>query len=288
VSPSGRKPLSAGDRFGPYRIISVLGEGGMGRVYRAEGPDGVDVALKLVREELAIDETFRRRFAREARMAANVNHPHVVPLVAVGEEDGVPFITQRYIGGGTLEHRLRRERRLPLQEIVRVCLEVAAGLDALHTAGFIHRDLKPANIIFDERGAAYVADLGLAKDPQASVLTRPGTAVGSMDYIAPEQIKGEELTGRADIYALGCVVFECLAGDPPFADREGMRVLWAHLQDEPPNPTLGRDDAPAELGWAVLRALEKDPAKRPPTATAYARIVQLAAGFPTLATGERG
>src|SRR5919206_3151215 len=168
----------------------------------------------------------------------------------------------------------RRSRRV---NVLDVCTQVAEGLDAMHAEGLIHRDVKPGNILLDETGKAYITDFGLMKDREASVLTRPGQALGSMDYMAPEQIRGEEVTAQSDVYALGCVMIECLTGKPPFADRQGMRILWAHLQEEPPDPCTGRTDLPSDVGWAVTRALEKEPEKRPPTATAYAHMVRVAA-----------
>ncbi len=138
--------------------------------------------------------------------------------------------------------------------------------------------MKPGNILLDEEGVAYITDFGLAKDSQGTVLTRPGQALGSLDYMAPEQIRSEPVTGAADVYALGCVMCELLTGPPPFADRQGMRVLWAHLQDVPPDPSEGRDGLSEDLGRTIKMALEKDPAERPPTATAYARMVQIACG----------
>jgi serine/threonine-protein kinase len=160
---------------------------------------------------------------------------------------------------------------------VRICTAVASGLDALHLQGLIHRDVKPGNILLDDDGTPFIADFGLAKDRDASVLTKAGTAIGSMDYMAPEQIRGEEVSAQTDVYALGCVMFECLSGKPPFADRQGMRILWAHLQEDPPDPSAGRDDVPPDVGWAITRALAKEPEKRPPTATAYAHMVRIAA-----------
>jgi serine/threonine protein kinase len=266
-----------GDSVGPYRVQSMLGEGGMGRVYRALGPSGDEVALKVVKAELAKDEVFRRRFEREASAAARVNHTNVVPVVDTGEYNGIPYLAQQFITGGSLEDKIKRETRLALREAVDLCTQVADGLDALHAEGLIHRDVKPGNILLDGSGKAYITDFGLMKDREASVLTRPGQALGSMDYMAPEQIRGEEVTAQSDVYALGCVMIECLSGAPPFADRQGMRILWAHLQEEPPDPSAGRDDLPPDVGWAVTRALEKEPEKRPPTATAYAHMVRIAA-----------
>jgi serine/threonine-protein kinase len=277
--------LAPGDTVGPYTVECPLGEGGMAKVYKATDADGEIVALKLVRTELAVENMFRRRFAREVRTAERIDHPHVVPVLDSGEYDGVPFMAQRYIEGGSLQERLERSGRLGLEEAVTLCLEVAKGLGALHAHGLIHRDLKPANILLDDRGCAFVADFGLAKDPQASLITQPGQAVGSLDYMAPEQIRAEQVTPAADVYSLGCVMVECLCGEPPFADREGIQILWAHLRDDPPDPCAARPDVPEHVSWAALSALEKDPTRRPPTATAYARMVQAAAGVPPLSPG---
>jgi len=278
--------LDAGDMVGPYRIECRLGEGGMGLVFKALGPDGKQVALKLVRGEFADNEVFRKRFDREARAAQRVDHPHVVPVLDTGEFEGIPYMAQEFIRGGSLQEKIERQRRLPLEEAVLLCLQIAKGLDALHAINLVHRDLKPANILLDESETAYITDFGLAKDRDASVLTKPGSSVGSLDYMAPEQIRGQEVTPVTDVYSLGCVMHECLCGEPPFADRRGMQVLWAHLQDEPPDPCAKRDDVSKDVGWAVTRALEKEPERRPPSATAYARMVQVAAGVPPLSPGD--
>lgn len=274
--------LQRGDRVGSYTVECRLGEGGMALVYKALAPDGEEVALKFVKAEFAADAIFRKRFDREARTAQRVDHPHLVPVRDTGEHHGVPYMVQKFIRGGTLQERIERDGPLELEAAVTVCLEVAKGLGALHAERLVHRDLKPANILLDERGCAFVTDFGLAKDPEASLLTKPGSVVGSLDYMAPEQIRGEEVTQATDVYALGCVVFECFTGGPPFADFEGMQIMWAHLQTEPKLVSEYRDDLPQGLGWAVGTALEKDSARRPPNATAYARIVQVAAGVPPL------
>src|SRR3954471_629665 len=273
---SGNLP-NVGERFGTYEVLERLGEGGMGTVFRARSAAGEAVALKVIRPELAGDLTFRARFDREARTAAMVRHPHVVGLVDVGEQDGVPYLASDYVPGGTLEYRLRCRGRLPLAEVVTVALQVADGLGALHAAGLVHRDLKPGNILLGDDGAAYISDFGLAKHEQSARLTAQGRTVGSAEYMPPEQVRGLEVGPAADVYALGCVVCECLGGAPPFAPRTGMDAMIAHLTSEAPDPCGGRDNAPPELGWAVLRALQKDPGERPPTAIAYARMIQLAA-----------
>jgi serine/threonine-protein kinase len=282
-SPSEPK---RGDAIAGYRIEELLGEGGMGRVYRATDGEGRPVALKVIRPEHGSDPTFRRRFARETKAALAVRHPNVVQLLSAGEHEGAPYLATAFLAGGSLDARLREGGALDLEHTVKLLLQVAGGLDALHAAGLVHRDVKPGNILLDETGRAFITDFGLAKSRDASALTRTGFAVGSPPYMAPEQARAEEVTAAADVYALGCVVFECLAGQPPFAGRRGVQMLSAHLYDEPPDPCATRDDGSPELSWAVLRALAKEPAARPPTATSYARMVQVAAGVPPLSPGR--
>ena len=266
-----------GSQIGEYNVDAVLGEGGMGKVYTATGPDGGRVALKLVKDDYARDETFRRRFYREARIAQTVQHPNVVPVLDTGEHEGLPYMAQRFIEGLSLDDKLKRDGPLDVQTAVGVCTDVAAGLEALWGAGMVHRDVKPANILLDEAGRAYITDFGLAKDTQGSLLTLPGQALGSMDYMAPEQIRGEQVGAATDIYALGCVMYECMCGRPPFAEVQGMRILWAHLQDPPPDPRGVRADIPERFSQTLLVALEKDAAKRPQTAGEYARMLADAA-----------
>lgn len=266
-----------GSQIGEYSVGDLLGEGGMGKVYTATGPDGGRVALKLVKEDYARDETFRRRFYREARIAQTVKHPNVVPVLTTGEVDGLPYMAQRFIDGMSLDDKLKRDGPLDPQTAVQVCTDVAAGLEALWGAGMVHRDVKPANILLDETGRGYITDFGLAKDTQGSLLTLPGQALGSMDYMAPEQIRGEPVSAATDIYALGCVMYECMCGRPPFAEVQGMRILWAHLQDPPPDPRSARPDMSDEFVRTLLTALEKDAAKRPQSAGEYARMLAAAA-----------
>jgi serine/threonine-protein kinase len=249
----------------------------MGKVYKAISPEGGEVALKIVKPDYARNETFMRRFKREAMIAQTVQNPHVVPVLDSGEHDGTPYLAERFIEGGSLADKLKTDRWLDVPTTVKICAQVADGLDALADAGMVHRDVKPGNILLDDDGTAYLTDFGLAKDSQGSFLTLPGQAVGSLDYMAPEQIRGDGVTAASDVYSLGCVVFECLRGKPPFADRPGMRVLWAHLQEEPPDPE--RADVSPELSDAVKTALRKDPAHRPPSSAAYARSLSRAAGL---------
>jgi serine/threonine-protein kinase len=234
------------------------------------------VALKLVKGDFARDQTYRRRFHREARIAQTVKHPNVVPVVATGEHQGLPYMAQRFIDGLSLDEKLKRDGPLDVASAVRICTDVAAGLEALWAAGMVHRDVKPANILLEEHGKAYITDFGLAKDTQGSLLTRPGQALGSMDYMSPEQIRGEPLSAATDVYALGCVMHECMCGQPPFAEAQGMRILWAHLQDEPPDPRRIRSDMPPQFAQVLLLALRKDPDERPASAGEYARMLAAA------------
>jgi serine/threonine protein kinase len=266
-----------GESVGPYRIEAVLGVGGMGQVYLAAQPGGEQVALKLVKRDLANDQTFRRRFDREARIARQVSHPHLVPVLDSGEHEGVPFLVQRFVGNGSLADRLESGGPRPLAEIVEVCTQVGGALDELHAQGLIHRDVKPANILLDESNVAYITDFGLAKDTQGSLLTRPGQALGSLDYMAPEQVRGADVSAATDVYALGCVTFECLTGAAPFADRQGMRVLWAQLQDEPPDPREKRPELPEAVSAVILRALAKEAEQRPQSAGDFASELKAAA-----------
>jgi serine/threonine protein kinase len=273
-----RRHDRAGDRLGPYRIEARLGQGGMGVVFRAvhEG-DGRTVALKLLRDELAADDAFRRRLAREARAAAEVDHPNLAPVLEAGEADGRLYLAVRYVDGRSLAERLAAAGPLPVAGLVRLAAEVGDGLDALGQRGIVHRDVKPANILLAAGGSAVLVDFGLAKSRAWTVLTRPGQVLGTLDYLAPELIRGEPAGPMSDLYAFGCVLYECLAGAPPFAGRGVLRAGMAHLEEAPGDPAAGRDDVPPALSWAVRQALAKDPARRPPSGAALARMLRLAA-----------
>jgi serine/threonine protein kinase len=183
----------------------------------------------------------------------------------------------RYVPGRSLDDRIREHGPLPLEDTTRIVAEIGSALDALHTAGLVHRDVKPSNILLDAERGALLTDFGLAKSRDYSMLTAPGQMLGTLDYIAPEMLRGEAPGPSSDLYALGCVVFECLAGMPPFGGRSMFEVGMAHLGDEPPDPCAERDDAPAELSEIVRSALAKRPERRPPTGTAYAHMLIAAA-----------
>jgi serine/threonine-protein kinase len=271
------RALEPGDAFGEYVIDEPLGEGGMGIVFRAIREDGAVVALKVLKPGLVSDPNAARRFAREARAAAEVEHPHLIDVIDAGDVDGTGFLAMGYVAGRSLDDRIREQGPLPVADMTRIVAEIGAALDALHEAELVHRDVKPSNILLDAERGALLTDFGLAKRRDYSMLTAPGQMLGTLDYIAPELLRGSEPGRSSDLYALGCVVFECLAGTPPFGGRSMFEVGMAHLGDPPGDPCADRDDAPPELSAAVLAALAKQPADRPPTATAYAEMLLAAA-----------
>ena len=263
--------------LGPYQLAGVLGEGSMGVVYRAvDVRTGTDVAVKVLRAELVEDETFVRRFTREGDVAAALDHPHVVPVLDRGALAGRHYLVTAYVNGTSLADQLTTEGPLPLPHLVRVVAHIGGALDALHRTSLVHRDVKPGNVLLAEDGRALLTDFGLARAEAHATLTRAGRTVGTADYLAPEVIRGARAGPEADIYALGCMTYECATGAPPFADKPTLGLVCAaHLQEEPPDPR-GRRDLPEELVRPLLSALAKDPARRPATGTAYARLLHAA------------
>jgi len=263
--------LSEGDEFAGYRIERSLGRGGMGVLYLAIEP-GLErrVALKLIAPEAAADEVFVRRFAEESKIAASIEHPNVVPIYAADEEDRVPYIAMRYVSGSDLGRRLAREGRLEPAAATALIAQVGSGLDAIHAAGLVHRDVKPANVLLSGNGGddhAYITDFGVARNVSTeSGLTQTGRFVGTLDYVAPEQISGDAVDARADVYALGCLLFKLLTGEVPYPrDGEAAR-LYAHLNDPPPAPSLHATAVPMALDDVAIRAMSKAPEDRYPSA----------------------
>lgn len=232
------------------------------------------VALKVLPDAFAADEQFRRRFESEARLAASLDHPHVLPIYEIGEAEGRLYIAMRYVAGSDLDFVLR-DGPLPLGRSAGLIEQVAAALDAAHAAGLVHRDVKPGNILVgtvDGADHAYLADFGLARvDARQTGITKPGEMVGSVDYLAPEQIQGAEIDGRADVYALGGVAYTCLTGAPPYARSSEVAVLYAHLEATPPDLAAARADVPASVSNVVARALAKNPRDRFASAGEFAR-----------------
>ena len=226
--------VGPGETFAGYRVESLISRGGMGVVYRATDLSlDRPVALKLIAPELAENQRFRTRFLKEPRLAASLDHPNVIPIYEAGERDGHLYLAMRYVEGEDLRTILAREGKLEPERALRVLGQIAGALDAAHAAGLVHRDVKPANVLLDENEHAYLTDFGITKQV-GGASTETGQMVGTLDYLAPEQIRGEPVDGRTDCYALACVLYECLAGAPPFHRATEAETLWAHMQEEPP------------------------------------------------------
>jgi len=263
--------LSTGSILGDFRIDDEIGRGGMGVVYRAS-QISLDrpVALKVISEALSDREGFRERFERESRLAASLDHPNIIPVYAAGEHDGVLFIVMRYVDGTDLRALLVSEGALDPARASGVVAQVASALDAAHERGLVHRDVKPANILVAARGGGehtYLTDFGLTKRTASdSGLTAAGEWVGTLDYVAPEQLRGEAVDGRADVYALGCVLYELLTGQVPFVRDDDIAKLWAHISDPAPSPIELAPETPRALASVTERCMEKDPGDRFQTA----------------------
>ncbi|MEP7026875.1 MAG: serine/threonine-protein kinase, partial [Actinomycetota bacterium] len=272
--------VSPGDEIAGYRLEEQIGAGGMAVVYRAHD-ERLDrrVALKLLASGLAADEGFRQRFIRESRAAAAVDHPHIIPIYEAGDAGGALFIAMRYVQGGDVRSLLARNGPLPAARAWSIINQVGAALDAAHAYGLIHRDVKPANMLLDARARVpaaarglspvsqpehvYLSDFGISKlSLSTSHLTSTGQFVGTLDYIAPEQITGRDVDGRADLYSLGCAAFELLSGKPPFRRDEGFALISAHLTEPPPPLTTKRDDLPEAVDLVLAGAMAKVPGKR--------------------------
>jgi hypothetical protein len=253
-----------------YRLESLISRGGMAVVYLAEDIRlGRKVALKLLAVELAEDDSFRERFLRESRIAASIDHPNVVPIHDAGEAEGVLYIAMRHVEDTDLRGLLRAEGPLELDRAVAIAVQIAGALEAAHRRDLVHRDVKPANVLVLPRRSreatdhVYLSDFGLAKSTSSiSGLTASGQFVGTVNYTAPEQVEGKPVDGRTDIYALGCVLFECLTGQPPFKRDEELATVMAHLHDQPPAVTELRADCPPALAAVVARMLAKAPEDR--------------------------
>jgi ABC-type branched-subunit amino acid transport system substrate-binding protein/predicted Ser/Thr protein kinase len=271
-----------GTTFSNYRVDSLLGRGGMGVVYLAHD-DSLErpVALKLIAPELLQDEEFRARFLREPKLAASLDHPNVIPIYEAGEHDGQLYLAMRYVKGTDLRAVLEREDRLSPERTIEVLSQVAGALDAAHERGLVHRDVKPANVLLDKAGHPYLTDFGITKEAGGES-TDTGQVVGTLDYLAPEQIRGEEVDGRTDGYALACVFYECLSGTPPFRRRTEAETLWAHMQGEPA-PLRGRHELNSVLG----RALAKEKDDRYPSCGEFIEAAAEALGVEPPSTAAR-
>jgi len=268
--------LAPGQLVGAYRLEEALGEGAAGIVFRARAADGHDVAIKILRADRAGDAVLRARFEREARLARELDSRHVAPILDLGDDDGVAYLVLPFYAGGSLAARLRSSGPLTLDATAALAAQLGRGLDALHAQGILHRDVKPSNVLLEGDGNAALSDFGLARTADSTRLTEEGQVVGTPHYLAPELIEGRDATRASDVYALGCVLFECLVGTPPFSGRGIAEVGFAHLVEPPPDPHELRPELPRDAGTAILTALAKEPSERPTTATALARLLHVA------------
>ena len=249
----------------------------MGVVYLAEHMQlGRHVALKLLASTLAASQGFRDRFVRESRLAASLDHPNIVPVYDAGEADGLLYIAMRYVEGSDLATVLGQEGRLAPERALSIVEQVAGALDAAHARGLVHRDVKPANVLI-EGERCYLTDFGLTKPVEGgTALTDPGHFVGTVKYVAPEQITGGAVDARTDVYSLGCVVHECLTGEPPFRRDSDIATVYAHLEEQPPRPSELREELPPAIDPVISWALAKDPGGRFPSCGEFAAAMRLA------------
>ena len=262
--------LAVGTEIAGYRVEAFISRGGMAVVYRAHDRRlGRRVALKLLAPELSQNERFQQRFLRESRLAASLDHPNIVPIYEAGESSRLLYIVMRYVEGSDLKALLDREGPLDLDRTVSILRQVGAALDAAHARGLVHRDVKPGNILIasgtgrEDPDHVYLTDFGLTKRSSSlSGQTTTGRFIGTMDYVAPEQIGGKPVDARTDIYSLGCVLYECLVGEPPFDRDDEAALLWAHLVERAPRISARRPDLPAGLDAVLDKAMAKAPEDR--------------------------
>jgi hypothetical protein len=276
--------FAPGDVFVNHRIEGLAGRGGMGVVYRAIDLD-LDriVALKVIAPALAEEPDFRARFVAESKAAASIEHPHVIPVYYAGEREGVLFIVMRYVDGPDLRALVRADGALDGERAAHIVAQIGDALDAAHEHGLVHRDVKPANVLLGNGDHAYLTDFGLTKRAASTgALSRPGAWVGTLGFVAPEQIRGERVDARTDVYALGCVLVHALSGGAPYIRDSDEATLWAHLHAPPPT-----DLVPAQFAGIVERAMSKDPADRFPSAGDLGRAALAAAGRSVLPAVER-
>jgi DNA-binding NarL/FixJ family response regulator/predicted Ser/Thr protein kinase len=282
IADAGDTEPEVGSTFAGHRIDGIAGRGAMGVVLRAT--DLVldrRVALKLIAPLYARDPTFRARFERECRIAAALDHPNVVPIFHAGEERGQLYVTMRFIDGTDLKALLARERWLDPQRAVAIVAQVADALDEAHAHGLVHRDVKPANVLLAERGGrerAFLTDFGVTKQRTTTdpALTGTGMAIGSVDYMAPEQAEVAPVDARTDVYALGCVLFHALTGSVPFIRGNDLERMWAHVHETPPAPSSIETRLPKALDDVLARALAKRPDDRYQSAGEFARAARAA------------
>jgi DNA-binding NarL/FixJ family response regulator len=264
-----------GSSLAGHRIDAVLGRGGMGIVFRATDLMlDRTVAMKLIVPEVAGSEMFRARFERECRLAAALDHPHVVEIFHAGEAEGLLYLTMRYVDGTDLSRLLHDQGALEPARAVALLAQIASALDAAHALGLVHRDVKPANVLIGQRSGrdhVFLTDFGLTKPTREESLTQTAVPLGTVDYMAPEQARGDLVDARTDIYSLGCVLFQMLTGSVLFDGHSDLQKLWAHVHEPPPKLRSIRPDLPKSLESVLGRALAKAPAERHQSAGELAR-----------------
>src|SRR3954454_21229225 len=280
--------IGAGTTIGGYRLVQLIGQGGMGVVYLgAHTENGAPVAVKLLTPELARQPGFRERFVRESSYASSLNHPNVIEVYDAGEQDGVLYIAMQLVQGTDLKNLLTQEGALQPGRVVRLLSQVADALDVAHSQGLLHRDIKPGNIMIAAGDHCFLTDFGLSKNVSSDsiALTAQGEFVGTIDYTAPELVLGKEADSRLDVYSLGCLFYECLAGQPPFPKERDVEVLYAHIQDPPPRVSAVRPDLPPALDDVIVKAMAKKPEDRFPTCSAFIDSARTIVGEPAPAPG---
>ena len=269
--------FAPGSTFAGYRIEAEAGRGGMGIVYRAtQVALGRPVALKLIAANFAGDRSFRERFKREWETAASIDHPNVIPVYEAGEAEEHLFIAMRYVEGLDLANLLAREPELAPERAVRIIAQVAAALDAAHARGLVHRDVKPANVLIGAEEHVYLTDFGLTKHASQDALTKTGLFVGSVDYAAPEQIRGEAMDARTDVYSLGCVFYQTLTKRLPYDKPADVAKMYAHVSEPPPLVSAARLDGTTAFDAVVAKAMAKEPDDRYQSAGEFAKAAQAA------------
>jgi len=265
--------LQSGQTLGPYRIINQIGKGGMATVYKAYQPS-VDryVALKVLPSQLAESKEFATRFQQEARIIAKLEHPHILPVFDYGESDGIAYLVMRYLEAGTLKEKMEAGRPLPLNEIDRIFTQLTDALTYAHSHGIVHRDLKPANALIDSYGNIFLTDFGIAKllESASPRLTQTDAIMGTPAYISPEQAQGQPVDQRSDIYSLGIILYEMVTGRVPFMADTPLAIIFKHVSDPLPLPSLIKPDIPVSIEQVILKALAKDPRDRFSTASEFA------------------
>ena len=284
-----------GDEFAGYRLRAVVGRGGMSVVYQAENPRlGSVVALKVLAPEIATDDVFRARFLEESRIAASLNHPNVIPIYDMGPYEDLLYIAMRYVAGTDLRAMLKKHSPLSPGDAVFLTGQAARALDAAHRKGLVHRDVKPGNLLIEhgqdgDPDHVYLSDFGITKYMLSrSGLTKTGEFLGTIDYVAPEQIQETPVDGRADEYSLGCVLYECLTGRVPFPKERDAAIIWAHVEEMPPPPSTLQPELPPAVDDVFARVLAKKPEDRYATCREFVDAARASLGIAATQAGTSG